>query len=140
MTQMYQSFHRLFSTNYHKPTCPVLQFIHLDILIWIYSHIQDAWFVEFSALSFSYIQMHFSHFGIPSNVPSLICISHNQGVLVFLNSSFVFPCFVIPSRMVLVLSVPVLRRYREMNYTFIDLCSKPGGKIESFEPFKKTFT
>ena len=72
--------------------------------------------MEFSALSFSYIQMHFSHFGIPSNVPSLICISHNQGVPVFLNSSFVFPCFVIPSRMFLVLSVSVLRRYHSVEW------------------------
>ena len=39
MTQMYQSFHRLFRKNYHKTACPVLQFKHLDILIWIYSHI-----------------------------------------------------------------------------------------------------
>ena len=97
--------------NYHKTACSVLQFTHLDILISIYSHIQDAWFVEFSALSFSYIQIHFSYFDIHTNVPSHICISYNQGVPVLPNTSFVFPCFVTPSRMFLVLSVPVLRRY-----------------------------
>ena len=108
---MYQSFRRLLRKNYHKTACPVLQFKHLDILIWIYSHIQDAWFVEFSVLSISYIQMHFSYFGIHTNVPSHICISYNQEVPVLPNTSFVFPCFVTPSRMFLVLSVPVLRRY-----------------------------
>ena len=118
---MYQSFHRLFRKNYHKTACPVLQFKHLDILIWIYSHIQDAWFVEFSVLSFSYIQMHFSYFGIHTNVPSHICISYNQGVPVLPNTSFVFPCFVTPSRMFLVLSVPVLRCYRQRQLTAMGL-------------------
>ena len=107
---MYQSFHWLFRKKY-TTACSVLQFKHLDILIWSYSHIQDAWFVEFSVLSFSYIQMHFSYFGILTNVPSHICISYNQGVPVLQNTSFVFPCFVTPSRMFLVLSVPVLRCY-----------------------------
>ena len=108
---MYQSFHRLFRKNYHKTACSVLQFKHLDILIWIYSHIQDAWFVEFSVLSFSYIQIHFSYFGIHTNVPSHICISHNQGVPVLEITSFSFTSFVIPSRKFPVLSFPVSCRY-----------------------------
>ena len=109
---MYQSFHRLFRKNYHKTTCSVLQFKHLDIHIWIFSHIQDAWFVEFSVLSFSYIQIHFSYFGIHTNVPSHICISHNQGVPVLEITSFSFTSFVIPSRKFPVLSFPVSCRYQ----------------------------
>ena len=109
---MYQSFHRLFRKNYHKTACSVLQLKHLDILIWIYSHIQDAWFVEFSVLSFSYIQIHLSYFGIHTNVPSHICISHNQAVPVLEITSFSFTSFVIPSRKFPVLSVPVSCRYQ----------------------------